>query len=221
MLEKFLPSFRNSAKRPINESAQPAMTIKPHHLLQREVWGALRGEMPGLLADGVTSCMVSNKMLANNDYGYYSDVIGEADISGERYKHALELVLNKLATLPNDVVIHLDLQPDEMCKSCIVGRHCTATNYRSEYPPRNVLEGERKILSQILAQLVEEKFKPGIDFVAKPTTHTFYDFEGRPLNSPQESTPVNVVFNSLLVRAGALRQIIVRNTRALDSVPKS
>ncbi len=207
MLEKFLPGFWNSVNRPISENAKPAIVLKPHHFSNNAVWGILNGETPRLLAGKARSYRVSKKKSSAEDNGYWSDVLGETDPFQERYRDNMEQFLNQIIQLPNHAVVHLDLQPDGICKNCAAGKHCMGTNYKTENPPMDTLRGETAALNLILSKLEKYEFRPGIDFIAKPTAHTLYDFEGRALNSPEEPTPISAEFNSLLVRIGALRYI--------------
>lgn len=199
----------------MNSIESPAITIRPHHVLSEDVRDALaRRQSACLLAEEHVRRMgflrawpYRNSINQCGPIGYYSDVLGITHQDRQKFQRALEDFFTKLQELPDDSYAHLDLKPDGMCRACAIGKHCSATNYESESSPRSTVEGERTYLDHIRQELEKKGYILGVDFTVQPTTHTFYDLEGRTLSDPEEGIPQNIIFDSLIVRVSALRDI--------------
>ncbi|HVT01665.1 MAG TPA: hypothetical protein VHE53_05575 [Patescibacteria group bacterium] len=66
----------------------------------------------------------------NFDDDYHRDVFGEGTEEELSYvTRTISAYSKLLAGLPDDSWIKLTKQPDPMCESCVIGKHCTADNY--------------------------------------------------------------------------------------------
>ncbi|MBI4096139.1 MAG: hypothetical protein HY425_00290 [Candidatus Levybacteria bacterium] len=113
--------------------------------------------------------------------------------------------MTALWNLPNQSFIHLDLQPDGICKSACFGKHCTGLYIRGLIG--DIFNSEKIRLLSIERMLKEAGYKLGDDYEHKETSVILYDYEGRSLRTRKQPTPVAVTFDSLIVRTGALRKI--------------
>lgn len=127
--------------------------------------------------------------------------------SRQKHQRAVEDFFVKLQILSDDSFAHLDLKPDGMCKACVIGKHCSGTNYRSLLTPRSTVISELNCLNVIRQKLESRRHVMGVDFTTQPTTHTLFDLGGKTLNDPSEGKPVSIIFNSMIVKVSALRDI--------------
>lgn len=198
-----------------SEGFIPSFTMRPHHFFLPVVRDALRRKRNSKeikLVNGRVNWI--NPFAPKNSRffpfpvdqrNYFKDVIGKTDASRERFQVATEDYLTSLWKLPNESFIQLDLQPDDICKACIGKKHCTAFYVRGEkIDPFN---GERNTLSSIEFKLKDAGYKLGEDFIHRPTSNTLYDYDHRSLGTRKPVAPEIFVFDSLIVRTGALRRI--------------
>lgn len=199
-----------------SEGFTPSLTMRPHHFFKPFVRDALRrrGNSREIkLIDGRVSWINLHVPSENITFfpipidqrNYFKDVFGKTEADRERFQAATEDYLTRLWKLSDQSFIHLDLQPDGICKATHVGKHCTAAYVREEkIDPFN---GERHSLANIEFKLKEAGYKLGEDFVYRETSNILYYYDHRSLNTKKPVVPETVVFNSLIVRAGALRKI--------------
>lgn len=57
-------------------------------------------------------------------HSYRRDVLGENDKNKWKYYKAVKSNVLKILTLPNDSIVVVSAQPDEICQSCAIGAHC-------------------------------------------------------------------------------------------------
>ena len=206
---------------PEGEEIIPSTTIRPHHLLWNfTVRDALRGNLTSLqriITAKLDAESLRNKTLQTQDpTGYYADVIGNSATDMETYQEKYKDFLALLTNLPYDSFVHLDIKPDGLCNSCIIGKHCTATNYKSDSGPSgDTVADETRGLMQIFQKLEQSGCELGKDFFVRQTTHTIYDLHGQSLKDAREATPKKVVFNSIVVRTNALRKTLSRGSLTL------
>lgn len=136
---------------------------------------------------------------------YFKDVVGKTDADRERFHVATEDYLTRLWKLSDESFIQLDLQPDGICKAAHEGKHCVAFYVRRE--KIDIFIGENINIRNIEFKLKEAGYKLGKDYIERETSNIIYDYDHRSLNTRKPATPVTVVFNSLIVRTGALRRI--------------
>lgn len=193
----------------------PSLTMRPHHFFKPFVRDALRRKRNSKeikLVNGKVnyiSVFIPESPTffpySIDQRNYWRDVFGKTEADKNRFQAAMEDYLTALWKLPDQSFIHLDLQPDGICKATCIGKHCTAVYVRGEkIDPFN---GERHELSNIAFKLKDAGYKLGEDFIHRETSNILYDYYNRSLSTRKPVAPETVVFNSLIVRTGALRRI--------------
>src|SRR3990167_5010481 len=144
----------------------PALSIRPHHLFIREVVNSLSG--------------VNLPDTSKNEThpSYIKDIMGTTVEEANQRSEECWFFIFMLAALPKGSFIHIDLERDGFCEASRFGRHCTATNYSLDRPPRDVLTIEQSIVNELEQRLKERGHEEGTDYVSVPTKHVFYDFNG-------------------------------------------
>lgn len=189
--------------------ADTSITIRPHHVLLDSVRDALtRRRRAPVIAERCTSRLLNLMIISGDDLsGYYSDVLGVAYQGWQEFQRAAEDFFTRLQDLPDDSFAHLDLKPDGMCEACVIGRHCSGTNFITNFPSGSTVQSELNCLRQIRQTLELKGYVMGVDFTTQPTTHRLYDFGGRTLNTHPAGEPKIIAFNSMIVQVIALRDI--------------
>src|SRR5258708_27896925 len=122
------------SKQPEREKIEPgssAVLMRPHHFFLEFIQQALAGNVPShLLAQNHMSWTEVKKEGGGDPYGYYTDVVGNTPEQAQAYRRDLTWYLNRLRFLPDDGHVILDIQPDGLCDSCAIRKHCKRTNYR-------------------------------------------------------------------------------------------
>lgn len=183
----------------------PDFYLKPHHAVFSErirsaVTQTKRPKAPLLLF-----YLLQRINLYGATRDEYGSSMKEIRESLEREANILDIV----ESLPDETNISLDLRPDAFCQSCVVGRHCSATNFKAgPFPNKDTAESEQKQISNIHLSLLENGFEEGKDFVFRPTNHTLYDFGGGNFKNTPNPEPLSVSFNSMVVKMGALRKVV-------------
>ena len=179
----------------------PIISIKPHHLTNNsEVQKAL-------IPEGKSEALLFPSPKTHADMAYMADLMGTTRIGKKEYEAKTKDYLNQLRDLADDTFIHIDLARDGVCKAACVGKHCTATNYRSGSSPMSTLYIEMYKTKMIREHLERLGYKEGDDFISKITEHVLYDLHGETLDTPNKGTPTPVKFDSLVVRTPALRRL--------------
>lgn len=184
----------------------PIMTLRPHHAVFSEriksaVTLTARPKPP------FVTTVIFQKL--NMFGGYIRDQLGTTVSElREQYKKEAAL-LDYVETLPDEAKIKLDIEPDDFCKSCVVGKHCTATNYKAMiFPHTDTVAPEQDYVSKVHSALLENGYEEGEDFIFRKTAYTFYDFDGGNFKNVKNPQPVLVNFNSMIVKMGALRKAV-------------
>lgn len=200
-----------------SEGFTPSLTMRPHHFFKPFVRDALRrrGNSQEIkLVDGRVSWInlhapsenITFRPIPIDQRNYFKDLFGKTEADRKRFQAATEDYLTRLWKLPDQSFIHLDLQPDGICKATHVGKHCTAFYVRG-VTKIDVFTGERNVLANIEFKLKEAGYKLKKDYIYRETSNIVYDYDRRSLNTRKPVAPVTFVFNSLIVRTGALRRI--------------
>lgn len=182
-----------------------AVAIRPHHLRLDDLWDALEGKKdPVTLAEEVVAKSV--KQAEEGDpSGYYADLLGEDLKCVEQYKGGLIAFYTTLQQLHDGALIHIDLQPDGMCKACAIGKHCLSTNFKLGGYDIDTFSLEKRDLESFRDHLQERGFIPGKDFFVLPTRHTLYNLRGGTFLRSSASEPSIVQLDSLIVPVGVMR----------------
>lgn len=191
-----------------DESFKVVLSIRPHHLRMKCVQSALLGLIdPVILARKQVESYVQAINIHGDRSGYYYDLIGDKPEQLKQNEQSFSRFLTKLRDLRNEEYIEISCKPDDICDSCVIGRHCTGTNYLSTSEPKSTANSEMYSLGSIVCDLVASKHIRGKDFIVFSQTITLQNFLGKPLNS--EVTPIaeQLEINALIVSAGALRKI--------------
>jgi len=184
----------------------PSAFIKPHHFFFTPLRAALEGyATPEQATANILIILGVNDSNRRDPTGYWSDLYGTTDANKQQFATGIQKYFTELYELPDSSSIHLDLQPDGLCKSCVGGKHCTATNFRSIRFPHCKATAEARHLGDIRRMIESAGHREGQDYIIKKTTHTLYDMGNKYINTPVAGKPLRVVFNSLIVNTGALR----------------
>ena len=186
---------------------KPKMRMRPHQARLQEYQAILRGKSSpdvhgrqrGVFLKDVTN---------NVGISYRFDVVKSfSDNDIARYACGVEQVDVLLQKLQNDDFIHLDLGPNPICRLAFRGKHCMGTNYitKPSDNPIDTLSSEERDVAILKRDLLAAGYIPGKDFYEMPTHHTLYDLGGDDLTHAGEGIPHSITFQSLIVRAGALR----------------
>lgn len=187
----------------------PAISIRPHHFydLLNSIPQALQkeGQEPQFLANQATGFIRSASVLLGKSPAYISDVLGDTQESTKKRAQDLGTFFKKLRELPDDAIVQFDAKKDGLCDSCAIGKHCTVLNYEDDTNFIG-LEAEAEMLKEIQEELSEEGMLEGTDYIFEPTTHVFFDHHGQGIDNPNPEVKF-LTFNSMLIKAGALRKI--------------
>jgi hypothetical protein len=184
---------------------EPTVLIRPHHLFLSEVADALKGKKKSfanrLLFVGVH--LVAQKF---DKTGYASDISGVGISDVLKSRRSEEAFFDTLGRMPDEAIAQIGLGHDGMCNSCIVGKHCTATNFTGRGQRAEIEEaGKITLLHKTLSG---NGYSEGEDFVFRTSAHTLYDYGGEYLNRNEKPEPIDVLFRSMLVKVGALRKVL-------------
>ncbi len=185
----------------------PSTSMAPHHFRAGLTIEALlpESEWPTIeLAQQEAYCLQNNSQV---DPIYFRDIFGpDSRVGLSHYTASLTRYYALLRRLPNDSYIHLDIKPDGICNSCVVGKHCTAVNYKTSTNPEGAVT-EAQALGTIRGDLEILGFERGIDFITVFTLAPYYDYGSQELNKVRRPRKVLIPFNSMIVRTGALREV--------------
>lgn len=187
----------------------PELSVRPHHLIQlQSIRAALnRRRDPQIISEEFMKHTQITKMTQIIP-GYAEGIMGTTAEEAEKTREGVEAYFQRLYNLSDDAFIQLDPSEDDLCKSCINDQHCTATNFQAIEPgTRLVDELERNYIFRIRGDLERAGYKEDKDFRTKGTKHTLFDYNGEILSDEAISTPREVLFDALIVRVGALRDL--------------
>ena len=185
----------------------PVLTLKPHHAIQN---GGVKRTLSGekFKRPPFLSQIIEQRL---NLGGYSRDIVGTNVRGILDNSRKEEDFLRRLAEVPDDAVVQLDLAPDDLCRACVVGKHCMATNYRVGFgfsPATNYADAEQLNVARIQLALDSKGYQEGRDFVFRPTEHVLFDYGGGSFKSTIKPQPVEASFNAILLKMGALRTIV-------------
>lgn len=194
---------------------EPVLTLRPHHLAfniynRTAIGKGLRPPIMPLVKPMAVLLYPFFRLITKKDRsGYFQDLDGDTLQQFTRRIGSVISFQKELEKLKDNDVIHLDIKPDPICNSCVIGRHCTATNYMSRGGKSSIdtMKGEIYSLMLIYEALTKNDCKEGEDFIFKKASHILTDFRGQDLRAQENLEEVSVEFSSLLVKAGALRKI--------------
>lgn len=189
-----------------NSDWSPTLTLRPHHaIFTQRINNAIAGKKD---TNEALSFMIG-LIIQRLDSEYFKDSVGTSISDIQRNRRSETVLLDSLRRLPDETIVHLDLKPDDFCKACPIGRHCTATNVKGLFGfSTDVARHEERCISEIHSALVENGYKEGKDFVFRDTENVLYDFGRKTLNKERNPKPQITTFNSMLVKMGALKGII-------------
>jgi hypothetical protein len=207
--ERLYSGDNNVSKNVEKPDWTPYVSIRPHHLLyQSVIQKAISGKE---ISNKVILRYLLSKRGREDPSGYHEDVFGTkwSDIAVRMRSE--KTFYDLLRDLSDEAVVQLDLKPDGLCRACRIGRHCTGTNFEGpNQTADSTAQGEYRALVQIRSSLERGGYREGKDFVFKLTPYVLFDFGGKNLKENSSPQPLNVNFNSMLVKMGALRGIILR-----------
>lgn len=187
----------------------PATNIRPHHIVNwmpRGFVGNLK-----LYAAAFSSIFYYHARYSEHYASYDQDVYGSDKMPRHTQRQELNesFLLQGLRNLPGDCVVQLDLTPDDICKSCLIGKHCKATNYKVVGKRQDLVTIEESQLKQIRRRLLREGFQQEEDFKIIQANTTLFDYQGEDLwTNPHPPLPIIVQYEAMLVRMNALRKIV-------------
>ena len=187
----------------------PELSVSPHHIIQlQSIRSALnRQRDPRTISEEFMEHTQITKMKQIIP-GYAEGIMGTTAEEAENTREGVEACFQRLYDLSDDAFIQLDLSEDDLCRSCVNDQHCTATNFQVIKPgSRLVDELERNYIFRIRGDLERAGYKEDKDFRTKVTHHTLFDYNGEILSDEATSTPREVLFDALIVRVGALRDL--------------
>lgn len=195
---------------PVNLDWTPTTNIKPHHIVNYIPMGFVDKLKFYMIA--FPQALYFTLRDSQDQYTFYNqDVYGSSGTPQDTLRQELKESFFKelLRNLPNDSVVQLNLAPDGICKSCVTGKHCKATNFRALGRRWNLVDLEKPKLRQIRRRLLKNGFQPEIDFKIIQVNTELLDYQGENLwtnlHPPQ---PITAQYNAMLVRMSALRKIV-------------
>lgn len=199
----------------INEKDKwaPDISLRPHHFTNPDVRAAIGNKTRPKISRTdlfLRGGQIFERATERFSGGYFKDVTGTTSEDFSRFQLSEKDFLDRLSQLPDDAVVCLDIKPDELCNSCVIGKHCIATNVRTKTWPAPAIDRvkqEAETLDKIQKDLVKKGYQEGNDFIFKSADHVVFDFGGKQLNQVTNPTPSNITFNSMLVKMAALREV--------------
>lgn len=187
-----------------NQEWEPSIKVRPHHLTDPEIKGAVIGKKT-ILALNLDGPRLINEF-PNEVALYHADTYGVGNSGDE----VIKPLKNSLSALEDDDVVHLDIDKDDICNSCQIGKHCMATNYRLWGKTRQRDSIDKEEVDKINQNLIVAGFVEGQDFIFSETSYEFLDYGGAGLWEDAVPSPRTIIFNSMLVKMYALRKIFAR-----------
>lgn len=187
---------------------EPALSLRPHHLrvLRPESFGFI--DKLSLLEYPLEMFLAMANM--EDQFRYKEDAHWPEKTSNRlRQQEVRESMKSELSTLPDEAVLRLDFSRDQICNACVVGKHCTATNYRYQGRIRKYEKMEGRVIERLERELQKKGCQAGIDFIFVFAEQELLDYHGEKYWSvSKEPEPRVVSYNALLARMGALRKIV-------------
>lgn len=185
---------------------KPEENIRPHHLMLSWVQEAIaRKSPPKAIARRVTTSYVS-RIPTRPDY--FEDVVGQSKASSGKFEESLASNLLPLSKMPDSGTLGVGPWKDGICGSCVVGNHCTETNYSNEGRLYDAdIRGEDTDVQILFDSLAARGFIPGIDFKRFDTRVMLLDYGKKEIG---RVTPVVREENAqgIAVSMGAVRLLI-------------
>lgn len=191
----------------------PSANLRPHHAFKSYTQAVLLGNAdPEQLAKRLTADLMILQG-QGDPTGYLFDVLSDNPTDEETHVERLTEHFQNLSALPDESYIHIDLAKDGMCKACIFGNHCMATNViagRTIKDLRKTIQREKDAINQITMDLHTAGYLEDEAYTRVETNHTFFNYVGERLNNGRKGMAVAVTFNSMIVRTEALRDIVAK-----------
>ncbi len=186
----------------------PRITLLPHHFTIPNIQKMLlRTRKPADEASKVATSYGYQKESDTKDFLYWRDVIGKTDGHLNKFRKRLRRAYSEIFSLKDTDIIHFDIGKDPICRSCIVGNHCLATNYRTDDDPFDSYKSEVYELKQIVTALDNHGYQYGVDYIHKKTRHILRNYLGEDLGTLIQPKLEHVEFGSVLAKVGPLRVI--------------
>lgn len=153
----------------------PSSAIRPHHLYLKWVQEALVSQIPpDKIAKRVSVSF--EKQREFKDFVYFSDVVGTSIKERRTFAGNLTRSLTALRNMADTEVLNITPENDPICRSCIVGIHCQASNYVDAIGSMSsAAEAENIKLVRIRESLLDAGFKERQHFVISTTSITVED----------------------------------------------
>jgi hypothetical protein len=191
-----------------NHDWAPALVLRPHHVYSPEVATAIKGR--NIFRDAkVYMRSIFREIRDRQDAGFYIEDtygIGNTETKVEAKR---QVFYDEIRALPDNAVVHLDMNPDMICKTCPIGKHCRSTNVVRFGSLSQAPAAEAKFIQIFEERLRRKGFQEGEDFAFKDTTSELENYNGEKLwGHSAPPVPKTVVFRSMLIKMGVLRSII-------------
>lgn len=175
------------------------ITMMPHHILHPDVRNALLGiHNLRKMAKYAVANLGAGQLTKTEQIAYREDVLGNTPEDTLHFQMGLKAFYKNLRELPDQSTILLTLEPDGICASTCVGRHCMR--------PRS---DDLEAIEQTTFLLEHSEFRQEEDWDRlAPTAHTVYDVSEVGLSTPTVAIPQVIEFPELVIRAGVLRRVI-------------
>jgi hypothetical protein len=185
---------------------EKTINLRPHHVFGPETINAVRQNKNYIRSFLIEIAYRLGPIV--DESGYFIDLLGESGRDVSKKRRSENKFHETIRLLPDEAVVHLDMSPDELCKSCVVGKHCFATNLDVNEFGGKVNTAEQKAINQIHISLLQNGYKEGEDFIFQQTSHVVFDYHNQNLYPSQTPTETSVEINSMLVKMGALRKAV-------------
>lgn len=188
---------------------EPSIAVRAHHV-KTYAGSKLRNTLRLYNPINITRAMIATLKDSRDSESYGRDTVG---IFGtpeyQKNEQAVKQFENELKNLPDETVVRIDLAKDRICDACVVGKHCTATNYDHHGRKVDAATLDEGQLNELHRRLLKKGFSQETDFKLLPTTQEFLDYQGEDLwRNSQPPIPRVVEYSAMLVRMGALRRVI-------------
>lgn len=202
-----MSKFEIEGTQPPERVWSPARVIRPHHLFYPELIAALKGERSRLAYSFVTGTNAVARIIKSDASGNLDDVYGKGLGDFLSYRRSEREAYEDLEKLKDDDVIELSPKSDMLCRACIVGKHCTATNYQYADRVVDTLSKEQESIEKAEMLVAGAGYEEGRDFVFEERQIRLLDYGGRKLSEGNPEV-LSAVFKAMLVKTGVLREIL-------------
>lgn len=181
------------------------ISIRPHHYSRDILQNVLLGKLnPESAAQQDFDSLFEEMKKTPKAATYWKD-LGISIFHRRQVQRSYERFYSEIYQLKNDDIVLFDVKPDGFCRSCIIGKHCPATNFEIDTPGDDIYQIETECVEDIIFCLESMLFLEGVEYITKKAPRVFQDYQGRPLGSKVLPIPKQVEFKTLMVKVGPLR----------------